>query len=322
MRESGAQGEFVQRVQTIISGRLKELPGFGGGEGLEATGRGVVVVTLRATLRGSSSSRTARSRADLRTAWTYVTVSRDSRLSQHWPMAQQDRRTTSRSWAQHWQVVRSPSRKVRTSRVVSRASFFVPRPGLRWRRMEAAYRVWVFSRRWCTATPSASTGLAGDNLSLEWRTSEPDPEEEPRLVDGVVDNEFWGSVRAAADGLVLLCERWAHGAYGCRWFRVTAENTTEVAQVVRSRSLLCIVANPDLRLDAGLLDEDFTAFEAPLTPGQLICRAHPGGADSLAEVAGRGFSFMLADAVLAGWCSVVPDSDGVVRAAWESPVEG
>lgn len=172
------------------------------------------------------------------------------------------------------------------------------------------------------AVANSLTGLTGDNLCLEWRTSEPDPEEEPRLVDGVVDDEFWDSVRAAADGLVLLCERWAHGAYGCRWFRVTVGNMTEVAQVVRSRSLLCVVANPDLRLDAGLLDEDFTAFEAPLTPGQLIYRAHPGGADSLAEVAGRGFSFMLADAVLAGWCAVVPDSDGVVRAAWDSPGEG
>ncbi|MGA5564440.1 hypothetical protein ACPCUV_25195 [Streptomyces platensis] len=172
------------------------------------------------------------------------------------------------------------------------------------------------------AVANSLTGLAGDNLSLEWRASEPDPEEEPRLVDDVVDDEFWGSVRAVADGLVLLCERWAHGAYGGRWFRVTAGNVAEVAQAARTRSLLCVVANPDLRLDAGLLDEDFTAFKAPLTPGQLIYRAYPRGADSLAEVTDRGLSFMLADVVLAGWCAVVPDSDGVVRAAWESPGEG
>ena len=172
------------------------------------------------------------------------------------------------------------------------------------------------------AVANSLTGLAGDNLSLEWRASEPDPAEEPRPVDDIADDEFWGSVGAAAEGLVLLCERWAHGAYGCRWFRVTAGNVAEVAQAVRPRSLLCVVADPDLRLDAVLLDADFTAFEAPLTPGRLIYRAHPGGADSLAEVTGRGLSFMLADLVLAGWCAVVPDSDGVVRAAWESPGEG
>ncbi|WP_405849854.1 hypothetical protein OG211_23485 [Streptomyces niveus] len=172
------------------------------------------------------------------------------------------------------------------------------------------------------AVANSLIGLVGDNLSLEWRASEPEPEEEPRLVDDVVDDKFWGSVRAAADELVLLCERWAHGAYGCRWFRVSAGNVAEAAQAVRPRSLLCVVVNPDLRLDAGLLDEDFTAFEAPITPGQLIYHAYPGGADSLAEVTDRGLSFMLADVVLVGWCAVVPDADGVARAVWESPGNG
>ncbi|MCP9205961.1 hypothetical protein [Streptomyces cucumeris] len=71
------------------------------------------------------------------------------------------------------------------------------------------------------AAANSLTGLAGDSLFLEWRASEPDPEEELGRVDDVVDDEFWNSVRVAADGLVLLCERWAHGAHGCRWFRVT-----------------------------------------------------------------------------------------------------
>ncbi|MEU2429896.1 hypothetical protein ABZ611_10305 [Streptomyces sp. NPDC007861] len=171
------------------------------------------------------------------------------------------------------------------------------------------------------AVANSLTGLTGDSLSLEWRASEPDPEEELSLVDDVVDDEFWNSVRVAAGGLVLLCERWAHGAYGCRWFRVTEGNVAGVARAVWPRSLLCVVVDPDVRLDAGVLDEDFTAFEAPLTPGQLMYRAYPGGADSLSEVTDRGLSFMLADAVLGGRCAVVPDSDGVVRAAWESPGE-
>ncbi|GGV35117.1 hypothetical protein [Streptomyces griseoflavus] len=169
------------------------------------------------------------------------------------------------------------------------------------------------------AVARALNGRAGDNLSLDWRASEPDPEEEPGRVDDVVDDAFWGSVRAVADGLVLLCERWAHGAYGCRWFRVTAGNAAEVAQAVQPRSLLCVAANPDLRLDEGILEEDFTAFQAPLTPGRLTYRAYPGGADSLVDVTEGGMSFMLADAVLAGWCAVVPDPDGVIRAMWDRP---
>ncbi|MEU4653904.1 hypothetical protein AB0G32_08180 [Streptomyces sp. NPDC023723] len=169
------------------------------------------------------------------------------------------------------------------------------------------------------AVANVLTGLAGDALSLEWRPAEQDSEEELKIIDDAVDDEFWNSVRVAADGLVLLCERWAHGAYGCRWFRVTAGNVTEVAHTVRARSLLCVAANPNLQLDMGLLDEDFTAFEAPLTPGQLMHRAYPGGAESLAEVTDMGFSFMLADAALFGWCAVVPDSDGVARSTWESP---
>ncbi|OKJ75050.1 hypothetical protein AMK30_12410 [Streptomyces sp. CB02460] len=40
LAESGAQGEFVQGVKPVAVGRLKELPGFGGGEGLEAPGAG------------------------------------------------------------------------------------------------------------------------------------------------------------------------------------------------------------------------------------------------------------------------------------------
>lgn len=138
LAEPGAQGEFVQGVQMVIGGRLEEPPGFGGGEGLETPGAGVAVLTLRATLRGRSSSRTACSRADLRTEWTKVTGSGESRLLQHWPMAQQERRSASRPWAQHWQVVRRWSRKGRASRAVSRASFFAPSPGMRWRRMQAA----------------------------------------------------------------------------------------------------------------------------------------------------------------------------------------
>ena len=45
------------------------------------------------------------SRVDLRTAWTYVTVSAEGRLPQHRPTARQDRRTDSRCLARHRQAV-------------------------------------------------------------------------------------------------------------------------------------------------------------------------------------------------------------------------
>lgn len=68
--ESGAQGEFVQRVEPVGTSRVEELARLCRREGPEALGRGAVVLTFRATLRGSSSSRTACSRADLSTECT------------------------------------------------------------------------------------------------------------------------------------------------------------------------------------------------------------------------------------------------------------
>ncbi|KUO14192.1 hypothetical protein AQJ58_03900 [Streptomyces sp. DSM 15324] len=112
-----------------------------------------MALTHRATLRGRSSSRIACSSADLSTECPYVTVNGDSRFWQHSPTAQQLFRSASSPWVQHWHVVRRRSRKVRTSLAVSRATFLVPRPGMRWRRMQAAYRAWVFSRSRWTATP-------------------------------------------------------------------------------------------------------------------------------------------------------------------------
>ncbi len=49
-------------------------------------------------------------------------------------------------------------------------------------------------------------------------------------------------------------------------------------------------------------------------PGELVYRAYPGGADTLSEVTSEGFSLVLADRVMGGWCAVMPDADGVTRA--------
>lgn len=64
LAQSGAEGEFEQCAEAVALGGGEQGAGFVGGEGFEAAGRGV---PLRAKLRGISSSRTACSRADLRT---------------------------------------------------------------------------------------------------------------------------------------------------------------------------------------------------------------------------------------------------------------
>ena len=103
-------------------------------------------------------------------------------------------------------------------------------------------------------------------------------------VDAVADESFWDAVQEVSERATLLCERWAYGAYGCRWFRVTRGNAREVARLVRPRSLLCVVTEPDLQPKPEVLEDDFTAFVAPLLPGELVYRAYPGGADSASRM--------------------------------------
>ncbi|RKT02382.1 hypothetical protein BX286_0283 [Streptomyces sp. 3211.6] len=85
-----------------------------------------------------------------------------------------------------------------------------------------------------------------------------------------------------------LRARWAHGAHGCRWFRVTPESTAAVARLLRLRSLVSVAVEPELSPRAQLLQDDFTAFVAPLPPGELAHRNYPGGADTLFEVTDAG----------------------------------
>ncbi|MFF3687493.1 hypothetical protein [Streptomyces sp. NPDC002187] len=171
-------------------------------------------------------------------------------------------------------------------------------------------------------TPAVAADLAGFHgqaVILQWRDATPEPTEISKPVDAVADESFWATVAEASERFTLLCERWAYGAYGCRWFRVTQENAAELARLMRPRSLVCVATEPDLQPRSELLEDDFTAFVAPLLPGELAYRAYVGGADTLSEVTGEGFSLMLADRVMGDWCAVVPDSDGVNRAQWESP---
>ncbi|MET9465143.1 hypothetical protein ABZY44_10065 [Streptomyces sp. NPDC006544] len=170
--------------------------------------------------------------------------------------------------------------------------------------------------------PEASARLMewqGDASRLEWASVGPDLSEVSKPVDTVADDAFWASVAASTGGLVLLCERWAHGSHGCRWFLVTEENIAEIAETVRPRSLLSAVADPDLGSGPHLVDADFTAFRSPLLPGELAYLAYPGGIDDPADELREGYSLALRDSVPAEWCAVVPDSDGVARGVWEDP---
>lgn len=72
--ESGAQGQFVWRVQSVAL-TSEQLPGLGGRVGLDVSWSGRGGVTFCATLRGRSFSRTACSSADLRTEWMWVSGS-------------------------------------------------------------------------------------------------------------------------------------------------------------------------------------------------------------------------------------------------------
>lgn len=157
----------------------------------------------------------------------------------------------------------------------------------------------------------------GSELSVDWRTTTSEIHDGDPLVHRIADDEFWAAVRdEAAVKLTLLCERRAYGAYGCRWFCVTPANLAQIAGAVRSRSLLGVAAGPVLRLDSALLDDAFTAFEAPIAPGELAHRGYLYGADTLAEVTDDGFTLMLDDAAVKKWCAVVPDDDGVNRGRW------
>ncbi|GAA1031466.1 hypothetical protein GCM10009565_71890 [Amycolatopsis albidoflavus] len=154
---------------------------------------------------------------------------------------------------------------------------------------------------------------------LQWRDAAPEPTAVLNPVGAVADENFWETVAKVSERFTLLCERWAYGASGCRWFRVSRENAAEVARLMRPRSLVCVISDPALQPRPELVEDDFTAFVAPLLPSELRYRAYPGGADTLSAVTGAGFSLMVADRVMGDWCAVVPDSDGVNRAQWESP---
>lgn len=103
----------------------------------------------------------------------------------------------------------------------------------------------------------------------QWRDAAPEPTEVSKPLEAVADESFWATVAEVSERFTLLCERWAYGAYGCRWFRVTPENAAELAGLMRPRSLVRVATEPEVLPRPELLEDDFTAFVAPLLPGEL-----------------------------------------------------
>jgi hypothetical protein len=169
------------------------------------------------------------------------------------------------------------------------------------------------------AVAAAPAELRGEGATLAWRDAEPEPAEVVDPAADAADADFWARVTEASERLTLVCEHWADGPHGRRWFRVTPGNTADVARLLRPGSLVRVATEPDLTLGAEPPRDDFTAFVAPLPHGELAHRSYPGGADALSEVTGAGFSLVLPEAALGTWCAVVPDADGVVRGRWEHP---
>ncbi len=91
------------------------------------------------------------------------------------------------------------------------------------------------------------------NAILQWRDATPEPTTISKPVGVVADESFWEAVAKTSECLTLLCERWAYGAYGCRWFVVTRENVAELARLMRPRSLVCMASDPELQPSPELL---------------------------------------------------------------------
>ena len=147
---------------------------------------------------------------------------------------------------------------------------------------------------------------------------EPEEDDDVDLVEDPADDRFWRAVCDGLGQLTLVCEQWAYGVRGYRWWRVVS--TADVAVVrreVHPRSLVRFVSGPDLSFSADMLEEPFTAFRTPLEPGELEYRDYPFGTDTLDEVRDAGFTQALFERDLDDRQAVVPDADGVIRARWE-----
>ncbi|MGC4943973.1 hypothetical protein [Kribbella sp. DT2] len=163
----------------------------------------------------------------------------------------------------------------------------------------------------------------GREVVVECRRHAPGPEDEFPAVRTSVDAGFWVEVRDSPGDLTMVRERWAYGAYGCRWYVVTSENLVEVAEKMEPRSLLSVFVDPIiLELSPEVIDEGVTLFRPPLLPGRVDYMAYPDGFEDLSEVLAHGFTLSMKDSIAPHRSAVMPDPDGEIRMKWQAPAHG
>ena len=135
-------------------------------------------------------------------------------------------------------------------------------------------------------------------------------------VTRAADDEFWRQLRGLQGDVKILCERWADGPAGFRWYRVNDDNFDLITRSIEVRSLVFVVVDPVLDLSEEVIDESFTAFRSPLAPGRLDYERF-GFADSIDDVHQLGFDLALPDSSWGNMCAVKPDGDGMIRIEWD-----
>lgn len=156
----------------------------------------------------------------------------------------------------------------------------------------------------------------GTHMEVDCRDVPASQQRGAESVTAVANSAFWGAVVSASADLKLVCERWAHGPYGTRWFCVDEVSLELVMASVRPRSLLSVLLDPETRLDRLDLDEGFTALGPLRAGGEIGHREFPLGADSIGDVIIEGWRMAVSEADRWTWVAVVPDADGELRIEW------
>lgn len=168
---------------------------------------------------------------------------------------------------------------------------------------------------------SLSTSRLGNSLTalrIDRRDGVTPDQPDGPAVATVADDDFWSSVAAAPAGLKLLCERWAHGSHGARWYRLDCEGGL-VVPPVEPRSLVSVLLDPVIDIQRLDVHEGLVALALPDVAGRVPHEEYPLGVDSRRELVERGWKSAVAENETWTWVAVVPDPDGTVRAAWAIP---
>ncbi|WP_369371048.1 hypothetical protein AB1046_20110 [Promicromonospora sp. Populi] len=159
----------------------------------------------------------------------------------------------------------------------------------------------------------------GSDLQVEYREAPAPQQRVEKSVEAVADDAFWDAVSRTSADLRLVCERWAYGSLGTRWFQIGSGSLDHVVASVRPRSLVSVLLDPETRLDRLDLDEGFTALGPLSAAGEMQHREFPLGADSIDDVVSEGWRQAVGEADRWSWVAAVPDADGVLRIAWPMP---